>query len=313
MKGSDKAIVLGVVMAVVLAGFYMKVLSPKREKATSLSKEVTELQANVDTQKQTAEFAEDARRHFPTYYGRLVVLGKAVPGDADTPSLLVEVNSVANRTGVKFNSLQLSAASDASSSTSTTTSTSSAPPATDPSAGGAPATDSSAATGTTSAPGTAPTSGTAPSSGTTPTAGTAPTTTTTAATTAPAPATEATAANLPLGASVGAAGLPTMPYDMSFEGSYFQVADFLKGVDDLVHMRGSSQVAADGRLLTIDGFSLSPAPDSDPSNPTLTVKLAVTSYVTPSDQGLTVGASPTGPSPSLTQPEVQPTSATVAP
>jgi Tfp pilus assembly protein PilO len=104
-----------------------------------------------------------------------------------------------------------------------------------------------------------------------------------------------------------------MPYDMSFEGSYFQVADFLKGVDDLVHMRGSSQVAADGRLLTIDGFSLSPAPDSDPSNPTLTVKLAVTSYVTPSDQGLTVGASPTGPSPSLTQPEVQPTSATVAP
>jgi len=300
MKGSDKAIVLGVVMAIVLLGFYVKVLSPKREKATSLSKEITELQANVDTQKQTADFAEDARRHFPTYYGRLVVLGKAVPADADTPSLLVEVNSVANRTGVMFNSLQLSAASDSTTSPTSSTSTPTAPPATDPSTG-------TPTTGATDTTGTSATSGTAPTAGATPTG------TPTTGTTAPVAATEATAANLPLGASVGAAGLPTMPYDMSFEGTYFQVADFLKGVDDLVHMRGSSQVAADGRLLTIDGFSLAPAPDTQPSNPTLTVKLAVTSYVTPGDQSLTLGANPTGPSPSLTQPLAQPATATVAP
>ena len=36
MKGSDKAVVLGVVMAVVLGAFYFMVLSPKREKASSL-------------------------------------------------------------------------------------------------------------------------------------------------------------------------------------------------------------------------------------------------------------------------------------
>ena len=126
-------------------------------------------------------------------------------------------------------------------------------------------------------------------------------------------ATESTAANLPLGASVGAAGLPTMPYDLTFEGSYFDVANFLKGVDDLVHLRESGQVAADGRLLTIDGFSLSPAEDTDPSNPTLEVKLTVTSYVTPSDQGLTAGATPGGPAPSVSQPQAQPASATVTP
>ena len=33
MKGSDKAIVLGVVMVVVLGAFYFMALSPKREKA----------------------------------------------------------------------------------------------------------------------------------------------------------------------------------------------------------------------------------------------------------------------------------------
>jgi Tfp pilus assembly protein PilO len=288
---------MGVVVAIVLAGFYLKVLAPKRERASSLSKEVTEVQAKVDEQKQAANFAEDARRQFPTYYGRLVVLGKAVPADADTSSLLVELNSVASRSSVKFNGLQLSASSSDSTSTASPTAAASSTATT--------AESSSSASGT-STTGTSTTS----SSGTSPT--TSSTTSTVGATT-PMAATESTAANLPLGASVGAAGLPTMPYDLTFEGSYFDVANFLKGVDDLVHLRESGQVAADGRLLTVDGFSLSPAENSNPSDPTLVVKLSVTSYVTPSDQGLTAGASPGGPAPSVSQPQPQPASATVTP
>jgi Tfp pilus assembly protein PilO len=104
-----------------------------------------------------------------------------------------------------------------------------------------------------------------------------------------------------------------MPYDLTFRGSYFDVANFLKGVDDLVHLRDSGQVAADGRLLTVDGFSLKPAENSNPSSPTLDVTLTVTSYLTPSDQGLTAGATPSGPAPSVSQPQAQPASATVAP
>jgi Tfp pilus assembly protein PilO len=284
VKGSDKAVVLGVVMAVVLGVFYFTVLSPKREKASSLKDDISGLQSQVDQQKQVASFGEDARRHFPAYYGRLVVLGKAVPADADTASLLIQLNSIANRTGVKFDGLELTAGSgDAGGSSSSSTSSSSS---------SSTSTTSTTSTGTTS---TTPTS-TTPSASSTPTA-----------------ATEATAANLPLGASVGTAGLPTMPYDLTFKGHYFNVADFLNGLDDLVHQRGSAQVAADGRLLTIDGFSLSPAENSNPSDPKLDVDLTVTSYLTPSDQGLTAGASPTGPSTSLSQPQSQPTSATVSP
>ena len=274
MKGSDKAVVLGVLIALVLGGFYLKVLSPKRSEASALKKDVAELQSQIDQQKQVADFAEDARRHFPEYYGRLVVTGKAVPADADTASLLVELNAIASRSGVDFNGLDLSDS-------------------------GASAAAAPAATST------------APATGTTSTGGS--TTPTTAPATTPIAATEATAANLPLGASVGAAGLPTMPYDLSFAGSYFDVADFLKGLDALVHVRGTGQVAADGRLLTIDGFSLSPAQDSKPSDPTLEVKVRVTSYVTPSEQGLTAGATPGGPATSLSQPQAQPASATVTP
>jgi hypothetical protein len=105
-----------------------------------------------------------------------------------------------------------------------------------------------------------------------------------------------------------------MPYDLTFEGTYFDVANFLKGVDDLVHMRGTDQVSADGRLLTVGGFSLAPADTENPGpNPKLQVDLSVTSYLTPSDQGATAGASPSGPGSSLTQPQTQPASATVAP
>jgi hypothetical protein len=105
-----------------------------------------------------------------------------------------------------------------------------------------------------------------------------------------------------------------MPYDLTFEGSYFDVANFLNGIDDLVHMRGTGQVSADGRLLTVDSFSLAPSDSQSPGpNPKLQVSLSVTSYLTPSDQGATAGASPSGPGSSLTQPQTQPASATVAP
>jgi Tfp pilus assembly protein PilO len=279
VKGSDKAVVMGVIVAIVLAGFYFKVVSPKRQKASSLSTDITMLQSQIAEQQQVAQFAEDARQHFPAYYGRLVVLGKAVPADADTPSLLVQLNTLADRTGVKFNGLELSADSG------------------------------SASTAAPAAPSTP-----APSDGTTPSDSSSTSTSTpTAGTTTPTAATEATAANLPLGAAVGTAGLPVMPYDLTFEGSYFDVANFLKGIDDLVHMRGTGQVSADGRLLTVGGFSLALAENETPGpNPKLEVSLSVTSYVTPSDQGATAGASPSGPGSSLTQPQTQPASATVA-
>jgi Tfp pilus assembly protein PilO len=283
VKGTDKAVVMGVIVAVVLAGFYFKVLSPKREKASALSKDIAGLQTKVDEQNQAAGFAEDARKHFPTYYGRLVVLGKAVPSDSGSSSLLVQLNSLARGTHVKFDNLELTAGSG------TTAATASTPPATPPSGG---------TSGTTTT-----TTGTPPSS-------TAPTS---ATTTTPTPATEASAANLPIGAVVGTAGLPTLPYKLKFSGHYFDVANFLKGVDDLVDLQDSGQVSADGRLLTVNGFGLAPSEGSAGASPRLKVELVVTSYVTPSDQGLTAGASPGGPSSSLVQPETQPASATVTP
>jgi Tfp pilus assembly protein PilO len=307
MKASDKGILLGVLIAVVLIGFYVKVLSPKREKASKLSDDVTKLQSSIDQQKQVAAFAEDARQHFPVYYGRLVVLGKAVPDQADTASLLVQLNSVANRTGVKFNGVKLAAAGSGASAT--------------PAAPAAGASGSTGTSTTSTTPGTASTPGTPTTPSPSGTSGSS-TATPASSTTTPAPATEATAATVPIGSAVGPGGLPTLPYSLSFEGSFFDVTNFFNGLDSLIDVRdGGAMVAADGRLMTVDGFSLSladtttpsgPAPTSDGAPP-LQVSLAVTTYVTPSDQGLTAGATPGGPAPSVSQPDTQTTSATVSP
>lgn len=287
MKGSDKAVVLGVLMAVVLVGFYLIVLAPKRDKAGQLGKDVNGLKAEVAQQEQTAQYGEEARSHFPAYYGRLVVLGKAVPDSADTPSLLVQLNHVAAHSHVEFDGISLNA-----SGTSGTATPAPTPP---PSSGG------SSGTSTTPAPSGGSTSGTSSSSTATPASSTTPTS---------APATEASAASLPIGATVGPDNLAVMPYNLSFSGTYFNVADFLKGLDELIQTKGNSSVAADGRLLTIDGFSLA-SPSVNPADPTLKVSVAVTSFVTPASEGLTGGATPSGPSSVGTTP-TQPASATVA-
>jgi Tfp pilus assembly protein PilO len=108
------------------------------------------------------------------------------------------------------------------------------------------------------------------------------------------PPTEAAAATTPLGASVGPAGLAVMPYTLSFSGNFFQIADFIEGIDSLVHT-GSSKVAVDGRLVTLDGFALTGA--AEDGFPQLSASFAVTTYLTPPGQGLTAGATPITPAP----------------
>jgi Tfp pilus assembly protein PilO len=111
---------------------------------------------------------------------------------------------------------------------------------------------------------------------------------------ASAPATEASAALLPLGATIGPAGLPVMPYALTLKGNYFQIRDFIDGLQKLVGVKHGRQVV-NGRLVTIDGFTF--AGDSEQGFPELDVTLNVTTFVAPADQGVTAGASPTTPAP----------------
>jgi hypothetical protein len=98
-----------------------------------------------------------------------------------------------------------------------------------------------------------------------------------------------------------------MPYDLTFTGGYFQISKFLHEIDDLVHT-GNGGVTVSGRLVTVNGFELSPPATTtntltgEPvaSAGTLNATLSVTTYVAPAGQGLTGGATPTAPAPTST-------------
>ena len=286
MKVSDKGIVFGVLVAALAIGFYVMVLSPKREQASELNDQISQLQGSISQQEQVASFAEQARKDFPRYYGRLVVLGKAVPQQADTASMLVQLNSITGGNHLKLQSLELgtdgaSAGSGASASASTaaTSGTSTTPTSSSPSTASAPTTSGAAATATADPV---------------------------------APATEASAASLPLGSQVGPGGLSTLPYTLKMTGGFFDIGNFIGGIDGLVQPTDdASRVTPDGRLITIDGFALTGGAPG--SSPILKANFAVTTYATPADQSLTLGASPSGPAPAAPGAvTAQPASAVVA-
>jgi len=235
-KKKTNFIVIAMLVVTVVAGaFWILALSPKRDEASKLDKQVEQLEGSLAQHQSEVSVAEEARDEFPLDYQRLVVLGKAVPSDDETPSLLIQVNRISERAKVRFQTLQLEASGSGESEASASLS----------SAGGKPVS-----------------------------------------------ATEAAASLMPLGASVGPAGLAVMPYSLTFTGSFFRIADFIKGLDSLVKTT-NEKVGVDGRLVTINGFSL--AENSETSFPALQANFSVTTYLTPPSLGATGGASPEGP------------------
>jgi Tfp pilus assembly protein PilO len=100
--------------------------------------------------------------------------------------------------------------------------------------------------------------------------------------------TEAEASLLPLGAAIGPAGLAVMPYELTFEGDFFQIAKFIEGLDRLVKT-SNQNVAVNGRLITVNSFSLTPVEDEGGSS-RLLASFSVATFLTPPGEGLTAGA-----------------------
>jgi Tfp pilus assembly protein PilO len=259
VKSSARPIIAILLVVAAAIAFWTLALSPKRSEADKLDARSETLNASVEAARSELAQATAARHTFPTAYHQLVELGQAVPATDETPSLLVELQTLALVSGVSFESIQLEGEGEA------------APEAT------------SEATETTSTPESSTTG--------TPAAEVV-------------PATEVEASLLPLGASIGPAGLAVMPYTLTFKGEFFGIAKFIGKVDDLVRS-SATKMAIDGRLVTINGFSLTTASETEggaSGEPTeLQASFNVTTYLTPPGQGITAGATPSAPPESSTQ------------
>src|SRR4051812_6368982 len=209
------------VVVAVAFGFWTLVLSPKRAESTKLQGEVDEAKTSLAQHQQEVDLALAAKKHFAANYRETVVLGKAVPRDDETASLLVQLKAIADAAGVRFQEIELSGEGEGE-----------------------------------AAP--APTASVNPEE--------------------PAPPTEVAASLLPLGATVGPAGLGVMPYTLKFTGDFSRISHFIKGLDSFVKSTNAG-VDVSGRLITIDGFTLGPM--SGGSFPQLEGTFSITTFIPP--------------------------------
>jgi hypothetical protein len=119
------------VLALVGAYWHFSV-APQRAEAARLGDEIAKQEQAVASAQATLTSYRAAKAAYPSNYATLVRLGKAVPQDDDTRSLLVQLDAAARRSGVDFRTLSVStqagAADAAATATTPATGTGDTPP-----------------------------------------------------------------------------------------------------------------------------------------------------------------------------------------
>jgi hypothetical protein len=104
-------LLLGVAAALAaLAAYWFLLLAPKREEGAALATKVAQTQASVAQAETTLASYREAEGSYKTLYATVASLGKAVPADDDTRSLVVQLESAAAASGVDFHSIEVGTA-----------------------------------------------------------------------------------------------------------------------------------------------------------------------------------------------------------
>ena len=102
------SILLAAVAAVALiAGYWMVVLSPKRDEAAKLNKSIATKQGEVQAAEAQLATYEKAKAGYKANYALVARLGKAVPADDDVRSLMVQLDAAAGKSKVDFRTIQV--------------------------------------------------------------------------------------------------------------------------------------------------------------------------------------------------------------
>jgi len=120
---TNKILIAVVAIGLAAGAFYFLALGPKRDEIAKLDGDIAAKQAEVAQAQQTLATYEEARKSYKTSYATLARLGKAVPGDDDVRSLLVQLQSSAEHTGVDFQNIELGSGLSGASGSATTPST----------------------------------------------------------------------------------------------------------------------------------------------------------------------------------------------
>jgi hypothetical protein len=103
----NPVLLIGVAFLILAGGFYKLVYGPEKDKADRVQTQIEDAQARLDAAQALLASNEAARKRFASAYSTVVRLGKAVPGDDDVRSLIVQLDRAADKTFIDFQSIAL--------------------------------------------------------------------------------------------------------------------------------------------------------------------------------------------------------------
>jgi Tfp pilus assembly protein PilO len=259
----DKKILMLLVPIGLIAAFWFLAFSPKRDEAASIQEQLSQAQTEQQAAESQAASVSGAKQNFAADYTTVIRLGKAVPSTVDMPSLLMQLDRAARGTGIDFDKVS--------------TGERSAAPAPAPS-GGSGSGSGSAQSG----PGKAKQAA----------QGAANQASNTGTLNGAQPGGASSTTGTSGGASGAAApGLESIPLDFTFHGTFFDLADFFHRMKRFVRV-ANDNVVVRGRLMTIDSFNWKAEPQKWPY---LTAEVHASVYLAPKAEGVSAGATPSGP------------------
>ena len=107
MTRRNSILLVAVAVVAVVAAYWMLVLTPKREEAAKLDKQITVKQTALAAAEAEVADYEKARENYRANYSMVARLGKAVPVDDDVRSLMVQINAAAGHSGVDFRTINV--------------------------------------------------------------------------------------------------------------------------------------------------------------------------------------------------------------
>jgi Tfp pilus assembly protein PilO len=120
---SFRILIAAVLAVAAVAGYWKLALAPKRQEAAKLEQQLTSAQADLASAQGTIATYRKAQRSYPVNYATDVHLGKAVPADDDSRSLLVQLDAAAKHSGVDFTSIDVGQSGGSTASSTATTAT----------------------------------------------------------------------------------------------------------------------------------------------------------------------------------------------
>jgi len=299
LSDRDRKVAIVLVPLVLIGAFAFLVMKPKREEAAKAAKALSAQQERRDQAVARERQLQGAKQSFVADYTTVVRLGKAVPTSVDMASVIVQLERAAHGTKIDFGKIatgpRIPAAGGGEGAGGT---------AAGSSAGGGNGSSSSgqpvAAGGAQAQSGPGKTVEKANNG-----AATSEQTTASRESASPETGTQTSTSSgqgsLPVGGGSAAsgggsgqssvAGLDSIPLELTFTGSFFDLADLFHSLKRFVGV-ANQELFVRGRLMTIDAFSFG----SDESFPKIEAQMKARIFLAPKQQGATAGASPSGPS-----------------